>query len=41
MVNSADPDAMTYGVDGLRVTLIDRTHFGASVAALVGIARNI
>jgi hypothetical protein len=26
---------MTYGVDGLRAALIDRSHCGASVAALV------
>jgi hypothetical protein len=26
---------MTYGVDGLRAVLIGRTHFGASLDALV------
>jgi ABC-2 type transport system permease protein len=28
-------DPMTYGVDGLRAVLINRTHFGASLDALV------
>jgi ABC-2 type transport system permease protein len=28
-------DPMTYGVDGMRAVLIDRTHFGASLDALV------
>ncbi len=28
-------DPMTYGVDGMRAVLINRTHFGASLDAMV------